>query len=84
MNQCGACGRRECRKLGLDAVYVEFRDVGVGNVRREGTVAQIDVDEPCLSVLPRKYWACLSLPSSGNIPSLWKLMYPPTYSMQLL
>ena len=48
MNQCGACGRRECRKLGLDAVYVEFRDVGVGNVRREGAVAEIDVDESCL------------------------------------
>ena len=47
LHQSGTCGCRERRKLGFDAVYVEFRDVGVGNVRREGAVAQIDVDEPC-------------------------------------
>ena len=46
--QRGASGCRKCREFAFDVIYVEFRDVGIGNVRREGAVPQVDVDEPCL------------------------------------
>ena len=68
MNQCGACGRRECRKFVLDIVYVEFWDVGVGYVRCEGAVAQIDVDEPCLVGVSAEILGVSLAPVIGEYP----------------